>query len=261
MVEYLKGTFDKELIAKFSPFGYTNSWPEVKINNYMDAQYYGDVDIGTPAQTFKVIFDTGSSNLWVPSKSCKSLACDLHSKYDSSKSSTYTKNGTAFNITYGSGGMEGFWSLDTVSLADNVSADNCFVGEATKLDGLSFMVSKFDGILGMAWPAISVDTVNPIFVELWNQKKVEDNSFAFFLTKDAGKEGSALTLGGVNPDYAASNFTYYDLAMENYWLLKGDKATFNGSSYDNDYYIVDTGTSVLVGPVADVVEITKDIPK
>ena len=111
------------------------SYPEVKIYNYLDTQYYGEVLIGTPPQSFTAVFDTGSSNLWVPDKQCKlSPACYLHHYFDSSKSSTYVADGTKFNITYGSGAVVGFIGQDTTSIA-GLKAERSLFGQITNLVG------------------------------------------------------------------------------------------------------------------------------
>jgi len=237
------------------------SYPEVKIFNYLDTEYYGDITIGTPGQEFGVVFDTGSSNLWVPSKECRlSAACYLHHLFDNAKSSTYKNNGTKFNITYGSGAVVGYLGVDNVGVG-GLTAKSALFGQVTKLEGISFIAAKFDGILGMAWPSISVDGCPLIFDLLYQQKQVDGNSFSFYLTKVAGMNGSALVLGGVNTNYASGPFKYYPLKSKNYWLLDMADIVFNGTSYKpatgDLLAIIDTGTSVLAGPQKIVDQMTK----
>ena len=116
--------------------------------------------------------DTGSSNLWVPSSECGSIACYLHSKYDHSSSSTYKKNGSEFEIRYGSGELSGFVSKDTVTIGDLVIKDQLFA-EATNEPGLAFAFGRFDGILGLGYDTISVNGIPPPFYQMIDQANVK----------------------------------------------------------------------------------------
>lgn len=85
--------------------------------NYLDMEYFGTISIGTPPQNFTVIFDTGSSNLWVPSVYCTSPACKAHPVFHPSQSDTYTEVGNHFSIQYGTGSLTGIIGADQVSVS------------------------------------------------------------------------------------------------------------------------------------------------
>jgi hypothetical protein len=220
------------------------------INDYSNAQYYGDISVGTPAETFSVIFDTGSSNLWIPSKTC---SCGLHAKYDSSKSSTYVKNGTIFKIEYGSGPVAGFLSQDVVSAGGLVVKDQTFA-EVTDVSGLglAYSIGKFDGILGLGWPSISVDGVTPFFQKLVDERIINNTVFAFYLGSTDGPTGE-LTLGGTDPKHYTGQLTWIPLLATTYWELSLSSITAGGKSITTaSKVIIDSGTSLLAGPSTEV---------
>ena len=64
-----------------------------------------------------------------------------------------------------------------------VSVKNQVFGEATKQPGTTFIDDIFDGILGMAWPAIAVDNVTPVFQNMVAQKLVPNPVFGFYLDR------------------------------------------------------------------------------
>lgn len=206
--------------------------------------------MGRPAQEFKVVLDTGSSNLWVPSSECGSIACYLHNKYDSSASSTYRPNGSDFEIRYGSGSVKGFISQDTVQIGSVKIAKQDFA-EVTQEPGLAFAFGRFDGILGLGYDTISVNKIVPPFYNMIGQDLIDEPVFAFYLGDTNGKgDDSEATFGGVDKSHYTGTMTKIPLRRKAYWEVDLDAISFGGQTaeIDSTGAILDTGTSLLALP-------------
>ena len=220
------------------------------LSNYLNAQYFGVIEIGTPPQKFNVTFDTGSSNLWVPSANCTSIACFLHTKYNSTVSSTYVANGTEFAISYPSGSVEGKLSKDVISVGGAKLTGVTF-GETLKEPGLAFAFAKFDGILGLGFPSNAVAGVKPIFNEMIDQKVIMEPVFSVYLQKDGNvTSGGEITFGGIDNTKYTGELTYAPLSREGSWQFAVNGFMFGDEEACEDGCdaVADTGKSLIVGP-------------
>jgi hypothetical protein len=153
-----------------------------------DSLYLSPVQIGTPAQTLYLDFDTGSSDLWVwstelPKNIQQQGASSNHAVFDSSKSSTFKKVANAtWQISYGdSSSASGDVGTDVVQLG-GLKIENQAI-ELAKTISSEFVSSAGSGLLGLAWG--SINTVKPtpvktpvenligeflLLIVLWNKK-------------------------------------------------------------------------------------------
>jgi saccharopepsin len=220
----------------------------VPLTNFMNAQYYTEISLGSPPQIFKVILDTGSSNLWVPSSKCTSIACFLHTKYDSSSSSTFKQNGSEFSIQYGSGSMEGFVSRDDLTIGDLTIKGQDFA-EAVKEPGLAFAFGKFDGILGLAYDTISVNHITPPFYNMINQELLDEPVFSFRIGSSDSDGGEAV-FGGIDHSAYSGKIHYVPIRRKAYWEVELEKVSFGDDELvlENTGAAIDTGTSLIALP-------------
>mmetsp|Transcript_2979 Transcript_2979/g.4391 ORF Transcript_2979/g.4391 Transcript_2979/m.4391 type:complete len:392 (-) Transcript_2979:302-1477(-) len=235
----------------------------IVVNDYQNAQYYGVIEVGDPGQEFQVIFDTGSSNLWVPSIDC-TYSCADHAQYDITASSTAQAMQKDFSIVYGSGSVEGTFVEDDVDLGGLACKDMMFaqVTNAGGL-GLSYKMGKFDGILGLGFQSISVGGVPTVMDNLVAQGNLDEPIFAFYL---GNEEAGELIFGSTDPDHYNGVITYVPLKAEDYWTVPLDdvmivdpKGDQKQSVSKTPTAIIDSGTSLLAGPTEEVAAIAEAI--
>ncbi|XP_072500395.1 chymosin-like [Notamacropus eugenii] len=247
------------LSSKYRDHHKTSKVADEPLTNFLDAEYFGKIRIGTPHQEFTVVFDTGSSNLWVPSVYCKSAACENHHRFSPSKSSTFRSTDEPLFIQYGSGSMEGVLGYDTVTVSSVVDSNQVF-GLSTQEPGDTFVYAEFDGILGLAYPSLSADQATPVFDNMMRKHLVARDLFSVYLSKN--DHGSMLILGAIDPSYYTGSLHWVPLSEKTYWQFSVERITVDDRVVACDggcQAILDTGTSLLVGPSNDIHNIQRVI--
>jgi len=159
---------------------------------------------------------------------------------------------------YGSGSVSGFFSKDSVTVADDLTVKGQRFGEIEDAGGLGLAYSfgKFDGILGMGFTSISIDATPTVFENLIQQHAIDQPIFAFYLGDNGPGE---LTFGGYDPSkFVGDELEYVKLVSATYWEIELDEASAGDYKTEpNDdgtpiTAIVDSGTSLITGPKRDI---------
>ncbi|TPX49686.1 hypothetical protein SeLEV6574_g01315 [Synchytrium endobioticum] len=224
----------------------------VPLTNFMNAQYFGEIGVGSPPQEFTVVMDTGSSNLWVPSTRCSSIACWLHRRFDASKSSTFKKNGTEFAIRYGTGSLEGVISNDVLTIGDLKIKSQDF-GESVKEPGVTFAVGRFDGIMGLGFDNIAVQRAVPPFYQMVNQKLLDNPIFSVWLNTNGDDNGGEIVFGGMDKDHYKGGITWAPVIRKGYWEVELQNVSMAGKplGFATNRAAIDTGSSLFALPTAE----------
>uniref|UniRef100_A0A8C6CHZ7 Napsin-A n=1 Tax=Moschus moschiferus TaxID=68415 RepID=A0A8C6CHZ7_MOSMO len=221
------------------------------------AQYYGEIGLGTPPQNFSVVFDTGSSNLWVPSVRCHffSLPCWLHHRFNPKASSSFRSNGTKFAIQYGTGRLAGILSEDKLTIG-GITGETVTFGEALWEPSLVFTFAHFDGILGLGFPVLAVGGVQPPLDRLVDQGLLDKPVFSFYLNRNPeAAEGGELVLGGSDPAHYIPPLTFVPVTIPAFWQIHMERVQVGTGltlCAQGCAAILDTGTSLITGPTEEI---------
>uniref|UniRef100_A0A672GL78 Nothepsin n=1 Tax=Salarias fasciatus TaxID=181472 RepID=A0A672GL78_SALFA len=230
-----------------------------RIYNYMDVKHLS-INIflliyqliypaRDPWSELLVVLDTGSADLWVPSTYCVTV----HHRFRAFDSSTFHHDGRQFGIHYGSGHLLGVTARDTLEIGGMTILNQEF-GESVYEPGSSFLLAKFDGVLGLAYPRLAEILGNPVFDNLMVQEIVEEPVFSFYISRSI--QAGELLLGGTDESLYVEPINWLPVTDKGYWQIKMDSVSVQGVNSLCPHgcpAIIDTGTSLIAAPTNETV--------
>ncbi|KAI8148593.1 aspartic peptidase domain-containing protein [Fennellomyces sp. T-0311] len=186
-----------------------------------------NVSIGTPAQEFLLLFDTGSADTWIPSNKCSSEdGCLSGHQFDPSKSSTYSPTDYALNITYGTGNALGDYFVDTIKVGD-LSLEHQVLAMVDTNEGPIAQQNTtenggdeyiLDGIFGAGYPGGTImyqrfnRSYYPFPQALYKANQIPEPLFSVYIGESEESEWCGeVVFGDINKDKMAGELVYTDV--------------------------------------------------
>ncbi|KAI0401678.1 aspartic peptidase domain-containing protein [Xylaria palmicola] len=207
-----------------------------------DIQYLTPVQIGTPAQTLNLDFDSGSSDLWVFSTDTPQSSVNGQAQYDpSSSSSSNEVNGATWSISYGDGSSSSGSVYHDVVDVGGVSFDSQAVESASQVSDQFAQDSNNDGLLGLAFSTLN--TVTPQSEKTFFDNIVESLDVAAWTADLKYHTAGTYDFGVIDDSKYTGDITYVEVDdSQGFW---GFTADIDGTSVSG---IADTGTTLALLP-------------
>lgn len=199
----------------------------------VEPQFAGKTCAADAQSKLNVVFDTGSTNLWMASTLCTHGPCTEpgRSRYDPRQSSTYKAPSDQRNldIKFGTAELSGPQGVDDFRIGPFVVKQQTFA-LIQQEQGTTFRDLPLEGIVGLAFPSMSAHGVRPFFDTVIQQKVLAKNSFAFYLTdqsigssslSESGEVGgsNAILWGGLDDRLYTGNLKWFPVTQAHYWAM------------------------------------------
>ncbi|GAA5847459.1 hypothetical protein JCM9279_000491 [Rhodotorula babjevae] len=231
----------------------------------LDVMIYGAVEVGTPAQSFDLLFDTGSADMWVYADGTGSR----EPEWDASASSTaVTSPALPWSIRYGRGEQTGFLNQDTVSLG-GYEVNNTIFAAANTLNE-AFTYYPISGLFGLGFGTISASGYAPWFERLISSGELAEQYFSLYLVRasdvtteaEGSLPGAQMCIGCVDSSKYTGEINWLPVQSEGFWAVDMDGIEINGTVVEGTAVraAIDSGTTLIQVPPAVAQAFYAEIP-
>ncbi|KAJ7510363.1 acid protease [Mycena galericulata] len=224
-----------------------------------DVGYLATIQLGTPPTNYLILMDSGSADFWVASEDCQSTTggdCGNHQTLGSTSSSSFVASQNPFAVTYGTGSVQGAIITDNVNIAGLALNAHTFGVTTSETPDFADDSVPFDGLMGLAKSALSEQKTATPVESLAANGLIADAITSYKISRAADNlNDGEITFGATDPTkFVASTLTTIpNVNTEGFWEGALDAVTVDGgdAGLQGRTAILDTGTTLIVAPVAD----------